>query len=210
MHIYFLLALPFVRALFLSPIVDKTFKCPDLLQPFVNEIEEPSAIQAFSQIIQTKVKVPSSISISEVVAGTYCSFSSTSPPKLSLLPFIQSKRTPIVLLHGFDSSFLEFRRLSPLLSLNHDVFVPDILGWGFIDHSNVQSFTPASKIEYLKCFIEQVVGKPCILVGASLGGALAITIAADYPELVERVVLIDAQGFIDGTQGSKVPDAIGK
>lgn len=46
----------------------------------------------------------------------------------------------------------------------------------------------------MKAFLEQVVRRPCILVGASLGGAMAINLASEVcPELVDRVVLIDAQ-----------------
>ncbi|NCV93067.1 MAG: alpha/beta hydrolase, partial [Synechococcaceae bacterium WB7_3xG_012] len=32
---------------------------------------------------------------------------------------------PVLLLHGFDSSHLEFRRLSPLLSDHAQLFIPD-------------------------------------------------------------------------------------
>ena len=46
----------------------------------------------------------------------------------------------------------------------------------------------------MKAFLEQVVRRPCILVGASLGGAMAINLASEVcPELVDKVVLIDAQ-----------------
>jgi len=37
-----------------------------------------------------------------------------------------------------------------------------------------------------------------VLVGASLGGAIALDFAAAYPDAVKSLVLIDAQGFIDG------------
>ena len=37
-------------------------------------------------------------------------------------------------------------------------------------------------------------GQPCILVGASLGGAVAINLATEIcPELVKKLILIDAQ-----------------
>ena len=77
---------------------------------------------------------------------------------------------PIVLLHGFDSSCLEFRKLAPLLAeaTNCQVYAPDILGWGFSDHSNVTSFTPEAKVQHLASFLKQVVKKPCVVVGASL------------------------------------------
>jgi pimeloyl-ACP methyl ester carboxylesterase len=37
-----------------------------------------------------------------------------------------------------------------------------------------------------------------VLVGASLGGAIALDFAAAYPAEVSKLLLIDAQGFIDG------------
>ena len=38
---------------------------------------------------------------------------------------------PLLLLHGFDSSFLEYRRLAPLLSNRFQLFIPDLFGFGF-------------------------------------------------------------------------------
>ena len=41
---------------------------------------------------------------------------------------------PYVLLHGFDSSCLEYRRLFPKLEENGaEVYALDLLGWGFTD-----------------------------------------------------------------------------
>ncbi|MBD0390229.1 MAG: alpha/beta hydrolase, partial [Nostoc sp. C3-bin3] len=41
--------------------------------------------------------------------------------------------TPILLIHGFDSSVLEFRRLLPLLSGDNETWAVDLLGFGFTD-----------------------------------------------------------------------------
>ena len=38
---------------------------------------------------------------------------------------------PLLMLHGFDSSFLEFRRLAPLLADRFQLFIPDLFGFGF-------------------------------------------------------------------------------
>ena len=41
------------------------------------------------------------------------------------------KGHPLLLLHGFDSSFLEFRRIYPSLKNNFQLIIPDLLGFGF-------------------------------------------------------------------------------
>ena len=38
---------------------------------------------------------------------------------------------PILFLHGFDSSFLEFRRIIPKLKTNFKIIIPDLFGFGF-------------------------------------------------------------------------------
>lgn len=107
------------------------------------------------------------------------------------------------MLHGFDSSCLEYRRLLPILEARGaEAWAIDMLGWGFTqrDSENVKDFSPYAKREHLRAFIEQYVGRQrkVILVGASLGGSVAIDMALNYPELIEKLVLIDAQGYIDG------------
>ena len=69
---------------------------------------------------------------------------------------------------------LEYRRLLPRLSQEFNVYAVDLLGWGFSNISDVKTFYPEAKIEHLKNFLEQVVQRPCILVGASLGIVLSL------------------------------------
>jgi pimeloyl-ACP methyl ester carboxylesterase len=103
--------------------------------------------------------------------------------------------TPILLLHGFDSSVMEWRRLQPLLGLRCETWAMDLLGFGFTERAMGLSFNPASICEHLHSFWQKMIQRPMVLVGASMGGAAAIDFALKYPEAVEKLVLIDSAGL---------------
>lgn len=106
----------------------------------------------------------------------------------------------VVLVHGFDSSCLEYRRLgSEMADRGIDTYAVDLLGWGFTQLNGVTSFSASAKIEALNSFITAVVGEeaPFCIAGASLGGASAIEVAA-MNGACKGLILIDAQGFVDG------------
>ncbi|KAM3091543.1 alpha/beta fold hydrolase [Phormidesmis sp. 146-35] len=105
---------------------------------------------------------------------------------------------PILLLHGFDSSVLEFRRLLPLLAQARSVWAIDLLGFGFTDRPVGVAFTPDAIKTHLYHVWQTLIGQPVILVGASMGGAAAIDFALTYPEAVSQLVLIDSAGFAAG------------
>ncbi|KMZ70143.1 Hydrolase, alpha/beta fold family protein [Zostera marina] len=107
---------------------------------------------------------------------------------------------PIVLLHGFDSSCLEWRYTFPLLEdAGLEAWAFDILGWGFSDLETLPSCDVASKREHLYQFWNTYLKKPMILVGPSLGAAVSIDFASYHPEAVSKLILIDASVFAEGT-----------
>ncbi len=105
----------------------------------------------------------------------------------------------LVLLHGFDSSSLEYRRLLPLLGpLGLDSYAVDILGWGFGDLT-VSDYSARAKVKSIREFVEsKLKDREVIFVGASLGGAVALQVAHEIPSC-RGLILLDAQGFTDGT-----------
>lgn len=107
----------------------------------------------------------------------------------------QGAGRPVLLLPGFDSSLLEFRRLVPLLAGSCRVYAMDLAGFGFCDRTVIETVNPELIKQHLKAFCEQVIKEPVVLVGASMGGGVAIDFATSYPEKVKRLVLIDAVGF---------------
>ncbi|BAC90999.1 alpha/beta fold hydrolase [Gloeobacter violaceus] len=102
---------------------------------------------------------------------------------------------PALLLHGFDSSVFEFRRLLPLLAARREVWAMDLLGFGFTERPAGIAYDPRAIGDHLASFWEQYIGRPALLVGASMGGAAAIDLALARPEAVAKLVLIDSVGF---------------
>lgn len=111
--------------------------------------------------------------------------------------------TPILLIHGFDSSILEFRRLLPLLASENETWAVDLLGFGFTDRVAGIPFSPMAIKTHLYYFWKTLIQEPVILVGASMGGAAAIDFTLTYPEAVKKLVLIDSAGMAAGSVMSK-------
>ena len=103
--------------------------------------------------------------------------------------------TPILLLHGFDSSVLEFRRLLPLLAAENETWAMDLLGFGFTERLPEIGYGSQAILTHLYSFWQSLIGQPVILVGASMGGAAALDFTFTHPEAVEKLVLIDSAGL---------------
>lgn len=176
------------------------------IEELVDEIEEPAALDVLANIERASLSVGAPVD-RVVESSFYANRPSTSP--MDLLAQITggaSKQTsPLVLIHGFDSSCVEYRRLIPLLEEKGlEFYAIDVLGWGFTDARGVDC-TAEAKLAHLAAFQAEVLdGRPMTLVGASLGGAIAIEFAVANPDKVDKLVLIDAQGFIDGA-GPNLP-----
>ncbi len=113
------------------------------------------------------------------------------------------REMPVVLLPGFDSSVLEFRRLLPLLAQQSPTWAIDLLGFGFSDRPTDIDFSPAGIKTHLYDTWKTLIEQPMVLVGASMGGAAAIDFALTYPEAVAKLVLIDGAGLAKGPAASK-------
>lgn len=102
---------------------------------------------------------------------------------------------PILLLHGFESSLLEFRLLIPLLAAKNETWAVDLLGFGFTQRLKDISYSPETIKIHLYNFWKTQINQPVILVGASMGGATAIDFTLLYPDSVHQLVLINSVGY---------------
>jgi pimeloyl-ACP methyl ester carboxylesterase len=102
---------------------------------------------------------------------------------------------PLLLLHGFDSSFLEFRRLAPLLTGHHRLLIPDLHGFGFCPRPEGGDYSPAGVLRHLEALLDGLPPQPLGLIGASMGGSVAVELARRRPERFERLLLLAPAGL---------------
>jgi pimeloyl-ACP methyl ester carboxylesterase len=107
----------------------------------------------------------------------------------------QGEGAPILLLHGFDSSVLEFRALLPLLAKTNQTWALDLLGFGFTERLLEIDYNPSTIKTHLYAFWKTLINRPVVLVGTSMGGGTAIDFTVSYPHAVEKLVLINSVGF---------------
>ncbi len=160
---------------------------PKFLPAGIEQLTEPASIALAQTIEQKPLTTPLS---KQPIATTYVHQGSGGKPFL--------------LLHGFDSSVLEYRRLLPLLAAQNETWAVDLLGFGFSDRPYGIKFNPNDIKTHLHCFWKNLINQPIILVGASMGGAAAIDFALTYPEIVEKLILIDSAGLTGGSPASRL------
>ncbi|MDQ3816991.1 MAG: alpha/beta hydrolase [Acidobacteriota bacterium] len=101
--------------------------------------------------------------------------------------------SPILLIHGFTASnFVWSDVLLPVAEAGFRVIAPDLIGFGFSEKPKNGEYTIDSQARMIVGLMNQLRIESAILVGSSYGGAVAATCALDYPERVERLVLVDA------------------
>lgn len=74
---------------------------------------------------------------------------------------------------------------------HHRVIAPDLAGFGLSTAPARHEFTFASWVDDLAWLLERLKAGPAVVVGHSMSGAIAMELAADHPDLVGAVVLLD-------------------
>ncbi len=105
----------------------------------------------------------------------------------------QSDRPPLLLIHGFGASTDHWRKNIAQLQNDFEVWAIDLLGFG-------RSAKPAIAYsgnlwrDQLRDFITEVVQRPAVLAGNSLGGYSSLCVAAQCPEVAAGLILLNSAG----------------
>ena len=97
----------------------------------------------------------------------------------------------VLLIHGWISSGRMWEALMRELAPHFRVWAVDLVGFG--DSRNAEGFHALSindQAELIVAFCQAQRIVPYAVVGHSMGGAIALTLALDYPDLLEKLVLV--------------------
>ena len=98
--------------------------------------------------------------------------------------------SPLVLLTGLPSRWQEFLPIIPAMSPQWHIYALDYRGQGKSGRVPGQYQSKYYAADVVK-FLQQQLNEPAILFGESAGGALALWVAAQCPELVRAIVVGD-------------------
>lgn len=117
--------------------------------------------------------------------------------------FVGGEGSSVLLLHGFAGAASNWVEIAPALAERHRVLVPDLPGHG---RSAPLPATPG-----LRAFAERIAAVadgedllPAHVIGHSLGGVVALRLAAGRPSAVRSLVLVAPAGIASSTRFAEV------
>src|SRR2546423_11994390 len=97
----------------------------------------------------------------------------------------------LVLIHGFASSTLVWSKVFLHLARSgYRVIAVDMLGYGYSAKPRNGEYTISGQAKLLVRLLDHLKISKAIFIGSSYGGAVAATCALDYPDRIERLILV--------------------
>ena len=96
---------------------------------------------------------------------------------------------PMILIHGFGGSMWQWEHQYIPFASSHRVIIPDLIGSGLSDKPE-GTYSPQYLLQFFLAFMDGLRIQQATLVGNSMGAGLAMAMALDHPDRVDRLVLI--------------------
>src|SRR3979490_2211788 len=101
--------------------------------------------------------------------------------------------SPVILLHGSGGEGARWMPTIAGLAGEFRVIAPDQIGWGASDKP-LTIYHRGVFAEFLARFVKEIGVPKATLIGQSMGAAVALQMAVNYPQLVDRMVLVNTSG----------------
>jgi len=104
---------------------------------------------------------------------------------------------PVVLVHGSGpgvTAYANWRLTIPALADRFHCFAPDLVGFGYTERSADLTYGVQTWADQVVGFLDAMGLEKASLVGNSLGGSIALRVAARHPERVDRLALMGSVG----------------
>ena len=110
----------------------------------------------------------------------------------------------VLFIHGLGASLLAWRDIPDALSKYLHTIAVDLIGFGASEKPESADYTIKGLSKFIVDFLVERIEigkqkhKKISIVGHSLGGYIAAQVAIENKDLVEKIVLIDSSGLLDG------------
>ena len=115
----------------------------------------------------------------------------------------------VVFLHGSGpgaSGFSNFKgNYQHLVAAGYRCLIPDLIGYGFSDKPDDVDHPLSFMVECIKQTLDVAGVEKCTVIGNSLGGAIALGLALQYPQLVQKLVLMAPGGLSELAEYQQMP-----
>jgi pimeloyl-ACP methyl ester carboxylesterase len=102
---------------------------------------------------------------------------------------VEGSGTPVVFVHGLLASSATWQDVLQPASAGHPAIAVDLPGFGCSDRPFPHDYTAGGEAADLEAFLDRRGIARAILVGNSLGGSVAMLVAAEHPDRVSALVL---------------------
>lgn len=102
-----------------------------------------------------------------------------------------SGQPTLVLIHGFANSVQTWRSVAPLLAPDHHIIALDMPGFGLSAKPADHDYSNPSQAAVAVAFMRQMGLREAVVGGHSMGGALALHVAAQAPDVVTGLLLLN-------------------